>query len=110
CYRRTVSQHPESTRIHESLVYCLHYHADSSPQAIREESDRWNAIHAEPLAKFIRPHANDRSPERRLRVGYLSPDLCGHVVASFFEPLITAHDRAGYEIFCYANVDSPDAM
>ena len=50
------------------------------------------------------PFKNDRDPERRLRVGYLSPDLRTHSVASFLEPLLRAHDREKIEIVCYAAV------
>jgi predicted O-linked N-acetylglucosamine transferase (SPINDLY family) len=36
-----------------------------------------------------------------LRIGYLSPDLCNHSVAHFIEPILAAHDRSGFEVFCY---------
>jgi protein O-GlcNAc transferase len=50
---------------------------------------------------------NDHHPERRLRVGYVSPDLRTHSVATFFEPLVAAHDRAQFEIFCFSAVPKP---
>ena len=62
------------------------------------------------LAKFIQPHLNDRSPDRRLRVGYVSPDFRSHPVGRFLLPLLESHDRGSFEIFCYASVDIPDAM
>ena len=40
---------------------------------IHDELRRWNQQHAEPLRKFIQPHTNDRNPDRRLRIGYVSP-------------------------------------
>ena len=52
--------------------------------------------------------ANVRSGGRRLRVGYVSADFRQHPVASFLEPLLTAHDRERVEIFCYAEVRKPD--
>jgi predicted O-linked N-acetylglucosamine transferase (SPINDLY family) len=46
---------------------------------------------------------------RRLRVGYVSPDLRRHSVAFFFEGLLRHHDRERFEIFCYqANEQSDD--
>ena len=52
----------------------------------------------------------DRSPERRLRVGYVSPDFRQHAVALFAEPLLAAHDRSAVELHCYAEVPAPDAV
>ena len=50
------------------------------------------------------PHAHPprvRAPGRRLRVGYVSPDLHTHSVAYFFEPVLAAHDPSAVETVCY---------
>jgi predicted O-linked N-acetylglucosamine transferase (SPINDLY family) len=75
-----------------------------------EEHRRWDRNHAAPLARFIGPHLNDRSPDRRLRVGYVSPDFRHHPVGRFLLPLLESHDRRSFEIFGYASVDVPDTM
>ena len=62
------------------------------------------------FGKFIQPHPNDRSPDRRLRVGYVSPNFGNHPVGRFLLPLLESHDRTSFETFCYASVDIPDAM
>jgi protein O-GlcNAc transferase len=54
--------------------------------------------------------ARDRDPQRRLKLGYVSPDFFSHSVAYFFEPILAAHDRAAVEVFCYANVRNPDTV
>ncbi len=55
-----------------------------------------------------RTHDNDRDPDRRLRVGYLSPDFRAHTVAYYIEPLLAAHDREAVEIHCYAEIATGD--
>ena len=77
---------------------------------IHEEHRRWNRQHAEPLKKFIQPHTNDRNPDRRLRIGYVSPDLREHVVGQNLLPLLAKHDHQRVEVFAYAKVPAPDAM
>ena len=42
--------------------------------------------------------------DRRLRVGYVSPDFRRHSVAYFLEPLFEHHDRETVEVFAYANM------
>jgi predicted O-linked N-acetylglucosamine transferase (SPINDLY family) len=55
-------------------------------------------------------HDNDRSPDRRLRIGYVSPDFCDHPVARFMEPVLARHDPAQVEVFCYAMEPHADAV
>ena len=110
CYRRALELKPGYVRAHSNLIYTQMFCADYNPQTLYEEHCRWEQIHAAPLAKFVQPDGNDRSPDRRLRVGYVSPDFRYHPVARFLLPLLESHDRTGFEIFCYASVRIQDAM
>jgi predicted O-linked N-acetylglucosamine transferase (SPINDLY family) len=109
-YRHALSLRPDNAPVHSNLLYALLHDAHSSPEQVFAEHRRWAEIHAEPLAAAVQPHPVDRRPDRRLRVGYVSPDLHRHVVASFLEPILAAHDHERFEITCYANVARPDAM
>ncbi len=109
CRRALELQHG-SAAIHSSLVCTLNFCPDCGARTIYEEHRRWHDLHAEPLAPLIRPHANDRSPERRLRVGYVSADLRWHPVGRFLLPLLEAHDREGFEIYCYASQSVADKI
>ena len=40
---------------------------------------------------------------RKIRVGYISPDLRRHVVLRFAETLFTHYDAARFEVYCYQN-------
>ncbi len=55
-------------------------------------------------------HRNDRSPDRRLRIGYLSPDYNRHPVASFLENVLAGHDRSQVEVFAYSDSRTIDEM
>jgi protein O-GlcNAc transferase len=41
--------------------------------------------------------------ERKLRIGYVSPDFRNHSVAFYIEPVLRQHDRAAFEVFCYSD-------
>jgi predicted O-linked N-acetylglucosamine transferase (SPINDLY family) len=110
CYRRAVQLRPDFAVAHSNLVYTLHFCSGYDAPAIDEEHRRWNRRHAEPLARFIRPHDNACDPHRRLRVGYLSPDFRDHCQSFFTVPLFSAHDHQEFEIFGYANVARPDHL
>ena len=57
---------------------------------------------------LVPPPAPRTTP--RLRVGYVSPDFRRHAVATFFAPVLAAHDRSRMEIHLYGEVPSPDAI
>lgn len=107
-FRRSLAIRPGSASAHSNLLYGLHYHPASDARGLGEEHRRWDERHAEPLAGAIRPHTNDPDPDRRLRVGYLSPDLRSHPVGRFLLPLLEEHDRRHVEVFCYASLAAPD--
>ena len=48
------------------------------------------------------------SPNRRLKIGYVSPDFREHCQSLFTMPLLAHHDHAAFEIFCYSSVERPD--
>ena len=110
CYRRAIEIAPDAVGAHSNLLYALIFSPDHDAQTVMEEHRRWNRRHAEPLAKHSQPHANDRSPDRRLKIGYVSPDFKAHPVGRWLLPLLEAHHHDRFEIFCYASVNAPDSM
>jgi predicted O-linked N-acetylglucosamine transferase (SPINDLY family) len=109
-YRRALAIRPAWARVHSHLLHTLHFCPAVSRRELYDEHRRWNTLHAAPLASSIRPHHNDRSRERRLRVGYVSPDFRSHPVGRFLVPLLESHDRAHVEVFCYSSTRSADAI
>ena len=107
-YRRAVELRPDLSWLHSNLLLTLHYHPDYSPADLAREHRLWAERHVAPLAALRRPHQNEPRPDRRLRIGYVSPDFREHSVARFMLPLLAAHDRAAFEIYAYADVGRPD--
>jgi protein O-GlcNAc transferase len=54
--------------------------------------------------------SNSRERERKLRIGYLSPDLRAHPVAAFLRPLLENHDTAAFDAYCYSTTGAPDVV
>src|SRR5262245_1003159 len=110
CYQRAMALRPDFLSVNSNLLFAMQFSERFDAAAICEEHRRFDELHTKPLARFVQPHANDRSPDRRLRIGYVSPDFCDHCQAFFTMPLLAAHDREQVEVFCYADVVRPDAM
>jgi protein O-GlcNAc transferase len=109
-FRTALSIKPDAAHIQSNLVLSLHYHPNYGAETYFRECRRWNEQHAELLKKLIRPHTNLADPERRLRIGYVSPDFADHVDSFFTVPLLSNHDHEQFEILCYAGVAQPNAL
>lgn len=76
-----------------------------------DELYRLHRRYGELIEGGVTPHAfweNDRDPERRIRVGFVSGDLRRHAMSAFLLPLWEGLDRAGIEIFAYSNHRTQD--
>ena len=79
------------------------------PAGLRVAHVEWARRHADPVG-LSPPPITDRRPDRRLRVGYLSPDFRDHPIRPFIEPVLAAHDRSTVEVYCYAASRRRDKM
>ena len=68
-----------------------------------EEAFEWHKEYGrryEPSS--LEKNTNSPDPTRKLKVGYVSADYFNHSVAHFALPLISRHNRAEFEVHCYA--------
>jgi predicted O-linked N-acetylglucosamine transferase (SPINDLY family) len=110
CYDRSMAENPRDPRPHSNRLYALHFHPSYDGRSILSEHLAWNHLHARPLQKKFQAHENDRSPDRRLRIGYVAPDFRDHCQSLFTVPLLSHHDHDRFEIFCYSGVVVPDGV
>ena len=108
--KRALDLDPGFVDAHNNLLFTLNYHPDMSAQdvclAYREFDERFG----QPERKHWREHSNSVDADRRLKVGYVSPDLCHHSVRHFLEPLLANHDKRAVEVFAYAELSVEDAV
>lgn len=103
-FRKGVELDPASNVSHVNLLYALNFLSGPTAEEIFAEHRAWAERHADPLTAQSKPCDNDPSPDRRLRIGYVSAHFRGHAVNSFVEPILAAHDPATFEVFCYSNL------
>jgi len=110
CFDKAVELEPDDPTYASNRIYTSMFQPGRDSKGILAAQMSWNQHYARPLRKYILPHTNDRSPERRLRIGYVSPDFRRHVIGRNMLPLLREHDREHFEIFCYSNLARPDAL
>ncbi len=94
----------------KNLLTVLMYHPGIDPERHFAVHRRFEAELAEPNYGALPPAANDASPDRRLRVGYMSSDFRTHSAARNLLPLLRCHDRERFEIHLYAEIARPDSV
>ena len=113
-FRQALKVRPDFQGADANLLAALNYAASLPRAEILGEHQRFAARHAAPLEArpLFRPDTpHDRSPERRLRIGYVSPDLWRHSCAYFLLSYWPYHDRQqAVEVFVYADVKRPDSF
>jgi len=109
-YRRALALRPDFSLAHSNVLFALSYHVLASPEELLAESREWDRRHGAAGRAAAYTHVRTGDPEKRLKVGYVSPDLKRHSVSYFFEPILRAHDRGVVEVYCYAEVNEPDGV
>ncbi len=109
-FRKAIELDTRLVLAHDNLLMTLQYHPDTTPAMQYAESRVWNRLHASHLYEKIKPHANDKNPDRKLKIGYLSSDFKNHPVGRFILPLLENHDQSNFEIFCYSHVAKSDDL
>jgi predicted O-linked N-acetylglucosamine transferase (SPINDLY family) len=93
-----------------NLLLALNYSPNHTPEQILKEHLHWGEAATVAAGELFTTHDNNRNPDRRLRIGYVSGDFRLHVVGYNVMPLLEKHDRRQFEVFGYSNVGFPDAM
>jgi len=109
-YRRAHELNPGHAEVNSNIVFTLHFLPGQNGEAIAHEQKCWNERFGASASRAARRHDNDRNPERRLRIGYVSPDFRKHAVGWNLMPLFERHDRGNFEIVCYSGVIRPDEV
>ena len=47
-------------------------------------------------------HPKSRHSHKKIRVGYISPDFCAHVMSYFCWPFLATYDRERFEVYVYS--------
>ena len=109
-YRHAVQTQPDCITAHSNLLLALHYRPGITLAELAVAHAEYNRLHAEPLqADWPQPH-RIRDPGRRLRLGFVSPDLCRHPVGSFLVRVLENLDPAECETVCYSDRITKDDL
>ena len=105
--RKAVEKAVGNPVVHSNFLFFMHYLSEVDCQLFFDEHRRWARMQGPTTSARI-SHDNVPDPDRRLRVGYISPDFRKHSVAYFFEILLDERNHQAVETYGYSNVERPD--
>ncbi len=110
-HRKAMALNPKSAMYHSNLLLGLHYDPEMTSEMLFHEHRHWAERHAEPLLWNARPSfSNDRTEDRVLRVGYVSPRFRDSGEARFLQSLLSCHDRQQFRIYGYSDSRQVDSI
>lgn len=115
--REAAKAKPGDAAYASDVVFHLHFHPAHDGPTILAEARAWDRAHGDGAVDRVvleRTRGPDTIPaplmnrDRRIRVGYVSPNFRRHCQAFFLFPLLAHHDHDRFEIHCYSDVARPD--
>lgn len=108
--RRALEINPNYAEAFNNLLMVQQF----MPGIARQELFAAHQRFGEQFETILKPHwpvhANERDPDKRLKIGYVSGDFRTHPVAYFIEPVLANHDKLQVEVFCYSNSVRQDSV
>ena len=104
---QAVELDPNNVNTFSNLLLAMIYDPSVSPEILTRKAIEYGEKHGQPhrQKRLLNP---DKTPLRKLKIGYVSPDFREHAVNYFFENLLDHHDRMNFEIYAYSNNQRDD--
>jgi len=108
CFETGFIAEAASAQSFSDLLLTLNYSPGCDAEALSGLHRKFDTRYCQALTQSAAAHPNTPEPERKIRIGYVSPDLRAHAVAFFIAPVLMQHDRNRFEVFAYYNYPEKD--
>ncbi len=106
-FKKAIEAKPEDPILYSNLLMAMIYASTVTPEDVMDVARKYGDRFAKPLLSR-RPFKNVKNPDRKLKIGFVSPDFRNHPVHTFFEPIALNADREKFEIFAYSHTKVED--
>ncbi len=106
---RALAIKPDDNDALSSKIFTADFSADgdfATHQTAR--SEWWRQIGSRISREYPPQHENDRDPDRRIVLGYVSAEFRRRSAAYSYRPVLENHDKAKFEVICYSNTPIED--
>ncbi|NVZ10284.1 tetratricopeptide repeat protein [Allochromatium humboldtianum] len=109
-YEQAINLEPQNKSICSNRLFVLNYHPTKSKKEIFSYYQDFDNKFGICYQKNWHLHKNTPNLNRRLHIGYFSPDFCIHSTRHSIEPIFENHNHDQFKITAYAEQISTDFM
>jgi len=95
---------------HSNAVFYVQYLSGEPSVKIHDMHHKWFLRHGARLVPLTSRFPEQTDPNKRLRIGYVSPDFRAHSCAYFLRGLLSCHRHDDFEIYAYMTEPTRDKM
>ena len=109
-FRKAIALEGYNSKSESSLIFDSLYDSKLSKKSIYKTCKQWSDKY-EPKETPVYPRKRlNLNPERKLKIGYISPDFCLHPVGYFLRSLFLKYPCNDAEIYCFSNIKRNDSL
>jgi predicted O-linked N-acetylglucosamine transferase (SPINDLY family) len=106
-YRAALAIDPGDVVVWSSFLFSLNMRPDMTAEAVALEHFEFGRTIGCSTPADRASRSRSAAP---IRLGYVSADLSKHPVGFFLRPVLAAHDKSAFEVFCYSNSHGEDEL
>lgn len=103
-YQKALTIESDNCKVIKNLLYALLNLTGRTHIETFNDYVRFAKIRTLDVVRQKKSWSNLASPNRRLRIGYVSSDFCNHPIGLQVSALIACHDKTQFDVFCYSDV------
>ena len=109
-YQKALIVDPDNYKSIKNRLYALLNVPGRTHTELFNEYEKFAKTQTFGVVRQTENWSNHASPNRQLRIGYMSSDLRHHPVGLMASALISCHDKTQFDIFCYSDVTLADEI
>ncbi len=106
---RALAIEPDRPQTMSNLLLTHLYATDTTLESLAREHAAYGTRFGSPAGRYG-DWPNDRDPDRPLRIGFVSAELCRHALTAWLMPALEALDRRDFAVWCYPTRQRQDEV
>jgi protein O-GlcNAc transferase len=108
CYAQALAIDPDLTEAHSNLLFAELYRPGHTHETVARLHAKWDDAFGAKRRVAGPEHPNSAIPDKRLRIGWVSPNFGRHPVGYFIIPVLENLPKSKFEMFAYNDRKTDD--